>query len=138
MTSFAVAPTFPIVIYDGECGFCNRAISFVLRHERSAELRFCARQNAVAQQILQTHGIAIDKLDSLALVEGDTVLLYSDASLRLANYLRAPWSWLRIGVLVPRFLRQLIYKVISKNRQRLSGGGSECLLLSPEQQKRFL
>ena len=138
MTSFSVAQSGPIVIYDGDCGFCNRAVHFILQHERTPQLTFCARKNETAQRILSAHGIAIDNLDSIALVEGDRVFLYSDASLRLATYLRAPWSWLRLGVLVPRFLRQSMYKLIAKNRQRLSGGSNKCLMPSPEQQKRFL
>ena len=126
------------VIYDGECGFCSRAIQFILKYERAPELVFCSRQIRQAEEILLRHAIEITQLDSIALVEQQRVSLYSDASLRLAGYLRAPWSWLRFGQVVPRLLRDPIYKMIARNRGRFSANTSCDLILTSEQRARFV
>ncbi|PYS45149.1 MAG: thiol-disulfide oxidoreductase, partial [Acidobacteria bacterium] len=33
-------PSNPIVLYDGVCGLCNRAVQFLLKRDRHDRLRF--------------------------------------------------------------------------------------------------
>jgi len=127
-----------IVIYDGECGFCNKAVQFILKHERFPDLKFCAKQSPHAREILAQRSFDRDRLDSIALVEEHGIFLYSDASLRLASYLRSPWSWLRFGLFVPRAIRDPIYKLIAKYRRRLGSAGSCQVETRYQQPGRFL
>jgi hypothetical protein len=42
----------PIVFYDGVCGFCKRAVQFILRRDPNAIFRFAALQSHFAAEIL--------------------------------------------------------------------------------------
>jgi predicted DCC family thiol-disulfide oxidoreductase YuxK len=127
-----------ILLFDGVCNLCNSTVRFVMRHERRPELRFCALQSEGGTQLLTRHGINTDYLGSLILIEGESVFLKSDAALRLASYLKWPWSWGRAAVIFPRSLRDSAYDVIARNRYRWFGRHDACLLPTAELRSRLL
>src|ERR1051325_2698185 len=54
-----------IVLYDGVCGLCNRAVQFLLKRDRHDRFRFAALQSDFAASLLQRHGIDPTKLDTV-------------------------------------------------------------------------
>ncbi len=61
----------------------------------------------------------------------------SDAVLRAGRYLGGLWAGLAlIGALVPRVIRDQLYRWVARHRHRL--GGPACLIPTPEQRIRFL
>lgn len=131
-------PDQPILLFDGVCNLCHGWVRFILRHERRPELRFCALQSEAGAQLLTRHGISTDYLGSLVLFEGGRVFLKSDAALRVASYLKWPWSWGRAAVIFPRRLRDWFYEVIARNRYRWFGRRDACLLPTAELRSRLL
>ncbi len=75
----------------------------------------------------------------------DTLLLYgsgrlysrSEAVLRIVSALPAPWSLLRFCRVMPRFLRDAVYKFIAKNRRRLFRQRA-CFAPTADERDRFL
>jgi predicted DCC family thiol-disulfide oxidoreductase YuxK len=55
----AANPTDPTLIYDGECGVCQRAVAWLRRWDREHVLRFVPFQDAVA---VARFGIALPAL----------------------------------------------------------------------------
>ena len=48
------ASTDPILVYDGDCGFCTRAVQFVLAHDtRRGTVRFAARDGGAGRAVRQ-------------------------------------------------------------------------------------
>lgn len=138
----------PIIIYDGECGLCQRSIQFILKFEVNQDLQFCSNQSKIAQEIIHRvePDLNFDQLNSLVFARphqaGSSsihyeLLTHSDAAIAVANYLRKPWQFLSILSWLPRVIRDIGYKLIAKNRYLL-GSPSNCLLLSPDQKSRFL
>jgi predicted DCC family thiol-disulfide oxidoreductase YuxK len=35
----------PLVLFDGECNFCNRSVQFILDHEADNQLRFASSRS---------------------------------------------------------------------------------------------
>ena len=129
----------PIMIFDGECVLCNGAVRFVLAHERAPELTFTTTQSDAGRALAARHGISADDLDiTFVLVEGERALLRSDAALRVASHLRAPWSWLGVLRFVPRQLRDVAYSAIARRRYRLFGKYDTCMMPDPAQRHRFV
>ena len=94
----------PIVLFDGECGMCDRLVRWIIRRDRAAQFRFAPLQSPLGQTILTwfEHDPAID---SLVLVERERLSVYSTASLRIAKRLPLPWCLAWVFLLVPRPLR---------------------------------
>ena len=124
----------PLVLYDGECGLCARSVQFILDHERGPTLDFAALQSPLGQQLLTQHQLVGE--DSLVYVADGQAWIRSAGALRIAAHLRAPWRWLRISVIVPRPLRDAVYRWIAKRRKRWSP--FSCRLPDAATRARFL
>ena len=127
---------FPVVFYDGDCGFCNRSVQFVLNHERGSEVRFCPLQSETARDFFREKGFPQPDMSTFYFWNGNQLFERSTAALRVTAYLKAPWSWLRVFRVVPRFIRDGVYNWIARRRLKLAPGF--CALPTPDQRKRFL
>jgi predicted DCC family thiol-disulfide oxidoreductase YuxK len=140
----------PVVLFDGLCNLCNGSIQFVVDHERAPSLRFAPLQSELAKELLEgAFGEAEAKRlivgstgegdpDSVVLVDGRRGWTHSTAALHIARHLRAPWGWLAAFFLVPRPVRDLVYRWIGRNRYRWFGKSDTCRVPTPELRARFL
>jgi predicted DCC family thiol-disulfide oxidoreductase YuxK len=136
------------VLFDGTCNLCNRAVDFILDHERNETLRFASLQSDAGAELLE-RVVGEDEAralvsgergdpDTIVVVEGDRAYIRSAAALRIARHLRAPWSWAYALVVIPRALRDLVYRLIARHRYRWFGKTDTCRLPTPELSQRFL
>lgn len=72
------------------------------------------------------------------LVENGEFLDRSEAALALTRHLKAPWRWLRCLKVVPRPVRDAVYKLIARNRYRVFGRRAACMVPDAHVQARFL
>jgi predicted DCC family thiol-disulfide oxidoreductase YuxK len=128
----------PVLFFDGVCNVCSASVQFVITHERTPTLRFASLQSDLARQVLPPLGVDPGRLESLVLVEDGVAFSHSTGALRTARYLRTPWSWVAALVVVPRPLRDLVYRLIAASRYRLFGKKDACWLPSPALRARFL
>ncbi|MDZ4672835.1 MAG: DCC1-like thiol-disulfide oxidoreductase family protein [Gemmatimonadota bacterium] len=132
----------PVLLYDGTCGFCQASVQFVLRHERTSTLRFAPLQGELGAELRARHP-ALAGVDSVVWVddpggEGERLRLRSDATLRVARYLGGGWRLLSAAGIVPRFIRDSVYRFVARHRHRIVRGGEVCDLPAPEARSRFL
>jgi predicted DCC family thiol-disulfide oxidoreductase YuxK len=134
----------PIIFYDGVCGLCNRLVQFLLKHDKHGRLRFAALQSNFAEKVLRRHGFDPKDLDTVHVVEnyeqpGERVLQRSDAILRAGRELGGFWgACSSIARVVPRALRDPVYRLVATNRYRMFGKFDTCMLPDPSQRSRFL
>lgn len=128
----------PILLYDGVCNFCNASVQFVFQHEKYQLIYFASLQSEVGQALLEKFQLPKDYIDSLVYIEGDKVFLSSDAAIQISKFLKFPYSLLGIFWIVPRFIRDTVYKFIAKNRYKWFGKSESCMLPTAAQKSRFL
>lgn len=130
--------TQPIVLFDGVCNLCNGAVQFILAHNEAETIQFASLQSDIGQQLLAHYGVS-PEVDSLVLLKDGEAFLYSDAALKIAQQLTFPYRFLgTIGLLVPRPIRNIAYRIIAKYRYRLFGKNDACRLGTPEEMARFI
>jgi predicted DCC family thiol-disulfide oxidoreductase YuxK len=133
----------PVLLYDGLCGFCDRTVHFILRHDRKKTLRFATLQGAYAREIFARHP-ELAGVDSLVLVETDPVTgtekvyVRSNGALAVARYLGGAWHLARVIAIVPRFMRDFGYDSFARIRYRVFGQYNSCPIPPPEQRARFI
>ncbi len=127
----------PIVLFDGYCHLCDGSISFIVKKEKGTVLRFTPLQGETFKALNAT--IPFQPIpDSILLYEDGKWYAESDAVLRIARYLKQPYRWLSGLLLVPRFLRNWVYKIVARYRYAWFGQRSTCRLPDPQERERFL
>jgi predicted DCC family thiol-disulfide oxidoreductase YuxK len=134
--------TGPVLLYDGLCGFCDGTVQFVLARDRKGAIRFATLQGDHGRAVLARHG-ELKGVDSLVLVddrgvEGERVLVRSEAILWLARYLGGGWRVLNLIRILPQSLRDALYDVFARYRYRLFGRYESCALPDEAQRARFI
>lgn len=128
-----------IVLYDGVCNLCDGAVRFILPRDSRKVFRFASLQSTYAKSILARHGIDDARaLESIVLIEDGRPYLLSTGILRIARRLDFPWNLASVFLVVPRPLRDAVYRFVARNRYRWFGKEEVCLLPRPEWRDRFI
>ncbi len=125
-----------MLLFDGVCNLCNAVVQFVLTHDPRGVVHFASQQSAFGQRTMQNRGLT--GIEGVVLIDGERVYTHSDAAMRLLSYLPAPLSWLSGLQVIPKGLREIVYRLIARNRYRLFGKREACMLPRPEWKTRFL
>ncbi len=127
-----------VVVFDGECSFCNGWIDFLLRFDKKEIFRFSARQSETGAAFALQHGIPPGGTGSIIVVEDQQIRLRSDAVLRMLSLLGFPFSLMGIFRVIPAALRDAVYDLIARNRKRWFGKTVQCRIPAPSERHRFL
>ena len=127
-----------LVLFDGVCNLCTGAVTFIIRRDPARRFTFASLQSPAAQEILNRHQLANGDLDTMILVENGKVYQRSTAALRIARKLRAPWPLCYAFIIIPRPLRDLVYRWIARHRYQWFGQRETCMIPDPTTRDRFL
>jgi predicted DCC family thiol-disulfide oxidoreductase YuxK len=134
---------YPVLLYDGVCGFCNKSVQMILNRDRRGLMRFAALESDYGKAVISRHQ-ELEKIDSVVFVERDAgqarerVFVRSAAALKVAAYLGGAWKLLLAFRLIPRPVRDYFYDLFAKHRYKLFGKHDACMLPPPESRSRFL
>lgn len=109
----------PVIVYDGDCPLCRAVVASVLKSDRAGRFRFAAAQSRAGQEVQDRLGVyAVDE-GTLLYIDSGRVLRRSSAVLEIARRLG---GWTRIlyaGRILPRPLRDWLYRIVARHRYRL-------------------
>ncbi|MBB5716485.1 thiol-disulfide oxidoreductase DCC family protein [Sphingomonas aerophila] len=129
----------PIILFDALCVLCSANAQFVLRHDRRRRFRLASIQGEAGRALALQHNVDPDDPDTIIIVEPGCIQRDSDAVLAIYDGLGGPWRTLAAAArLVPRALRDSVYRWVARNRYRLFGRRKTCWLPRPEDRDRLL
>ena len=127
----------PLILFDGVCNYCNSMVKFAIRNDKKGKLKFAPLQSTIGETLRNQYKIPAE-IDSVIFIDNSKVYTYSDAALLICKYLDWPAKMLYAFIIIPKFIRQPIYKWIAKNRYKWFGKRNECMIPTPELRDRFL
>lgn len=125
-----------IILFDGECNFCNGSVQFIIKRDSKYRFKFASIQSEIGQSLLKDHNLP-KTMDSMILIENNRCFLKSTAALRISRKMDHMWKALYVLILVPKPFRDVIYDIIAKNRHKISKK-NQCMLPKKEDLERFL
>jgi len=120
----------PIILFDGVCNLCNGTVDFLIRKDRKRQFRFVALQSDGGEKIMRKFNIPAD-CDSVILIYDGKIYFESEAALKITSFLHFPWNLAKVFHLIPKKLRDKIYKWIAGNRYKWFGKRNSCRIASP-------
>lgn len=127
-----------IVLFDGVCNFCNASVNFIMARDPMFVFRFAPLQSDKGREFLQKFDLSTEDLDTMVLIQDGRAYTRSTAALRIAEKLTGLWPMLYAFIVVPRFIRDGVYKIVAKNRYKWWGKKDSCRIPTPEDRARFL
>jgi predicted DCC family thiol-disulfide oxidoreductase YuxK/GNAT superfamily N-acetyltransferase len=131
-----------LVLYDGECGVCSRAVRRLLAADRRGLLRFAPLQGATAAALRRRHPDVPGDLDSMVYVDrsggSEEVSWRFEAIFRICRLLGGPWRAVAALEWLPRSLLDTAYDAFARRRHGLGSAEAACALPSPTEAARFL
>jgi len=132
-----------LMLYDGECGFCQASVQFVLAHDRRYRFEFAALQSAAAARALVPFGGRPVDLTTFYVIEDHggaraRLLGRAGAALFVARMLGLPWSLASVFGVLPRPWLDAAYGVAARHRRHILGAAESCILARPEDRERFI
>lgn len=128
----------PIVLFDGVCNLCNTTIQYIIKRDKKNQFYFASLQGSTGQRLLQEFQLPVNTFNSFVLVEGDKVYTKSTGALKVLKKLGGVWTLVYAFIIVPPFIRDAAYNLVSKNRYRWFGKREYCMIPTPELKARFL
>ncbi|RYD95177.1 MAG: DUF393 domain-containing protein [Sphingobacteriales bacterium] len=124
-----------VVLFDGVCNLCNHSVQLIIKQDKQDYFRFAALDSDFGKAMSSKYHIAAD---SIVLIEKDQVYTQSDAALRIARHLSGIYPVLYAAMIIPKFIRDRIYRLIARNRYRWFGKRQACWMPSAQLSKKFL
>ncbi len=125
-------------MFDGVCNLCNGSVNFFITHDKKDIFRFAALQSDIGIEIQKRLNIDHENIDSFILIEDNRYFKKSTAALRVASMLGFPYSLLYPLLLIPPFIRNIVYDTVAKYRYKWFGRKEYCRVPTAEEKAKFL
>jgi predicted DCC family thiol-disulfide oxidoreductase YuxK len=104
---------YQIIFFDGECTFCNKSISLLIRFDKKKIFKFASLQSESGQRILKKFQKDSILFDSIILYDGFEIFEKSDAFIKICIQLSGAWKLFSVVKFLPYFVRDFFYDFLS-------------------------
>lgn len=123
-----------IIFYDGDCGFCNKTIQFILKNEKTKDFVFVSQQSKAAINFLKEKQ---NDLSTIIVFYNQNFYYRGEAFAIITKNLKSPYHILSYIIqYIPTPIINFIYDSIAKIRRKIKI--NSCIILSNDEKKRFL
>jgi predicted DCC family thiol-disulfide oxidoreductase YuxK len=127
-----------VLFFDGDCGFCHGSVKWAARFDKRGRISFAPLQGKLAAEKGFTAYADRDAGSMVVLREGDgKFFLRSDAAIELARALGGVWRVFTLARIIPKRLRDGVYRWVACHRFGLGAVSGACDLPGSELRKRL-
>nr|WP_280114116.1 DCC1-like thiol-disulfide oxidoreductase family protein [Bosea sp. LC85] len=126
------------MVFDGDCVMCSQQAQFVMRHDHERRFTLTTAQGPLGQALYHRLGLPTPNFETMLLIEGGRILGRSDAVITIAAGLGWPWRIALAARVIPRPLRDRLYRLVARNRYRWFGRRETCWRPTPDMADRIL
>jgi predicted DCC family thiol-disulfide oxidoreductase YuxK len=127
-----------VVLFDGICNLCNRSVQYVIKNDPAGKFRFIPMQSVAGRSILTHYKKSHNNYDSFVYIQNGKWQEKSSAALKLSWQLRGGNKLFILFWLVPKFIRDLVYSLVAKNRYKWFGKMEVCMIPRKNEEALFI
>lgn len=128
-----------IILFDGVCNLCNSFVQRIIKYDKQNVFQFASLQANIATELLTKANYHNKNLNTVVYIKNGEALIKSTAALHIFKTLGWPYKFLfYAGIIFPKFFRDFIYGLISKNRYKWFGRQNKCLMPNAALKSKFL
>ena len=127
-----------MIVFDAQCVLCSANARLILRRDRKQIFRLASMQGGAGAALLEANGVDADDPETIIVVDGGRVFRDSDAVLHIYKRLGWPWRAGGLAAIVPKPLRDALYRRVARNRYRWFGKLEQCWVPDAADRHRLL
>ncbi|MDG0816349.1 thiol-disulfide oxidoreductase DCC family protein [Bdellovibrio svalbardensis] len=125
-----------VVFFDGICHLCNGFVDAIITRDTNHSYLFAPLQGSTAEEVLPLQDRT--NLDTVIYYESGKLYYRSAAILKILTGLGGAYKLAAIAWIIPGPLRDILYKVVAKNRYSWFGQRDFCRLPTSEERSYLL
>ena len=130
--------THDIILFDAVCVICNGWAKFLIKYDKNIQFKLVSAQSALGTALLEYYEMSTEHYTTMVVVKDGVLYTESTALLKVMQHLGLPFSLMSAGYLIPRPIRDFLYRLVALNRYKLFGKTNSCLIPSSENKRHFL
>lgn len=127
-----------IILFDGVCNLCCGWVNFLIRRDKRTRFKFASLQSESGKKLSEVLSLNSNQIETVVYIKENQHYIESNAILEIVKDLGGIWKSILIFKLIPKPIRDNLYRFIARKRYKIFGKRSTCMIPSPEFQKRFL
>lgn len=127
-----------LIIFDGNCNFCNYWVRFIIKHDPKGKFMFATNQGETGKNIIHQYQLHTENIETIIFISNGKLFQKSTAVIKIATQLKGWPSLTRILIIIPRFIRDFIYTILAKNRYKWFGKSETCQSYPKNISSRFM
>lgn len=124
-----------LVMYDGNCGFCDTTIQFILDNDPSDRLKFVSQQSEKGQELIRLLNIQGYET-SIMVIQQNQYYKKSRAIFKITKELGTSWQYLSYLHMIPACISDGVYSILATYRYKLVR--QYCRLITEKERGYFL
>lgn len=117
-----------VVVYDGHCHLCSGWVKFLHTHPGNPTFELIAMQSEDGRALLTNFGIDADDPTTFLVLDQGRARTESDAAIHVVCEVGGLWKLAAIARILPRPIRDALYRTLARNRYRWFGRRDTCYL----------
>ncbi len=127
-----------IVLFDGDCNFCNKTVQYIIKYDREDKICFASQQSKTGIKIMNENNCLDKSLNTIVFIKDKNVFVKADAIIEISQLLTGFPKIIIILKMVPKIVRDNIYGAFSKYRYNIFGKKNECIIPTKEIKSKFI
>ena len=127
-----------VILFDGYCNFCNSQVNSILRFDSKKFFYFSNLDSSFSKKVIKENKVESLEGKTIILYHNNKIIIKSNAAIEIAYLLGGFFKIFIIFKILPNFIRDGIYDVISRNRYRWFGKSDSCYIPKKEILDRFI
>lgn len=125
------------VFYDGDCGFCNHWVEWILKNDKKDQFRFVALQSDFGFSFLSERRLNTKDFTTLYLWKpNEFYFSKSQAVSKVAYLLGGRYRVLSYLNFLPQNITDMLYDIIAKNRHKITK--KHCYIPTDKEREKFV
>tara|TARA_B100000408_G_C10159046_1_gene165662 strand:- start:109 stop:528 length:420 start_codon:yes stop_codon:yes gene_type:complete len=127
-----------VILFDGYCNLCNSQVNSILRLDSKKFFYFSNLDSSFSKKVIKENKVESLEGKTIILYHNNKIIIKSNAAIKIAYLLGGFFKIFIIFKILPNFIRDGIYDVISRNRYRWFGKSDSCYIPKKEILDRFI
>ena len=127
-----------VILFDGYCNLCNSQVNSILRLDSKKFFYFSNLDSSFSKKVIKENKVESLEGNTIILYHNNKIIIKSNAAIKIAYLLGGFFKIFIIFKILPNFIRDGIYDVISRNRYRWFGKSDSCYIPKKEILDRFI